>query len=52
MTDGEFSLAQYQQFLADNAESIAAFGSHQAAAFNAERQAWAQAGEFRGQRAS
>ncbi len=52
MTDGEFSLAQYQRFLADNAESIADFGSHQATAFNAERQAWAQAGEFRGQRAS
>ena len=46
ITDGEFKLASYQQFLADNAPSIAEFRSRQSAAFEAERRAWAAAGEF------
>jgi len=46
ITDGEFKLAEYQRFLADNASSIAEFRSRQSAAFEAERQAWAAAGEF------
>jgi len=45
-TEGTFALADYQKFLADNAESIAGFRATQAAAFEAERQAWAAAGEF------
>ncbi|MET9000896.1 urea carboxylase [Amycolatopsis sp. NPDC004169] len=45
-TEGTFALADYQKFLADNAESIAGFRAAQAAAFEAERQAWAAAGEF------
>ncbi|WP_284745273.1 urea carboxylase [Amycolatopsis sp. RTGN1] len=45
-TDGTFKLAEYQKFLADNAESIAGFRATQAAAFEAERRAWAAAGEF------
>ncbi|MEV6826726.1 urea carboxylase [Amycolatopsis sp. NPDC051102] len=45
-TEGSFALADYQKFLADNAESIAGFRATQAAAFEAERQAWAAAGEF------
>jgi urea carboxylase len=43
---GEFTLADYQRFLADNAENIASFRTKQTAAFDAERQAWAAAGEF------
>ena len=39
--------AGYRDFLADNAESIAAFRQQQAVAFAAERQAWDRAGEFR-----
>ncbi|SFW89293.1 urea carboxylase [Amycolatopsis australiensis] len=46
VTDGSFALADYQKFLGDNAGSIAAFRATQAAAFEAERQAWAAAGEF------
>ncbi|WP_372668123.1 urea carboxylase [Amycolatopsis kentuckyensis] len=45
-TDGTFKLAEYQKFLADNADSIAGFRATQAAAFDAERRAWAAAGEF------
>jgi urea carboxylase len=45
-TDGTFKLAEYQRFLADNAEGIAGFRATQAAAFEAERRAWAAAGEF------
>ncbi|WP_329049499.1 urea carboxylase [Amycolatopsis sp. NBC_01488] len=45
-TDGSFKLAEYQRFLADNADSIAGFRATQAAAFEAERRAWAAAGEF------
>jgi urea carboxylase len=44
--DGEFSLAEHQRFLADNADSIAAFRAKQGAAFGAERDAWEAAGEF------
>ncbi|KUP97133.1 urea carboxylase [Thermobifida cellulosilytica] len=43
---GKFALAEYERFLADNAESIAEFQRRQAAAFAAEREAWAAAGEF------
>jgi urea carboxylase len=43
---GEFALAGYQRFLADNAEDIASFRAKQTAAFDAERRAWAAAGEF------
>ncbi|MDT7726765.1 MAG: urea carboxylase [Actinomycetota bacterium] len=46
ITDGEFALADYQRFLADNAEDIAAFRATQTSAFSAERDAWAAAGEF------
>ncbi|MFI5586763.1 urea carboxylase [Amycolatopsis sp. NPDC051758] len=45
-TDGSFVLADYQKFLADNADSIAGFRATQSAAFEAERRAWAAAGEF------
>jgi urea carboxylase len=46
ITPGTFSLAEHERFLADNAESIAAFREQQAAAFASERAAWAAAGEF------
>ena len=46
IADGEFSMAEYERFLAANDESIAAFRAQQAEAFSAERQAWDQAGEF------
>nr|WP_042188873.1 urea carboxylase [Kibdelosporangium sp. MJ126-NF4]CEL18512.1 Urea carboxylase [Kibdelosporangium sp. MJ126-NF4]CTQ97996.1 Urea carboxylase (EC 6.3.4.6) [Kibdelosporangium sp. MJ126-NF4] len=46
ITDGEFALADYERFLTDNAESIAEFRARQSVAFEAERQAWAAAGEF------
>jgi urea carboxylase len=46
VTDGTFSLAEHQRFLADHADSIADFRSRQSAAFGAERAAWAAAGEF------
>ncbi|MEA5366015.1 urea carboxylase [Amycolatopsis sp., V23-08] len=46
VTDGSFVLADYQKFLSDNASSIADFRATQTAAFEAERQAWAAAGEF------
>ncbi|TYB66751.1 urea carboxylase [Nonomuraea sp. PA05] len=44
--DGSFSLAEHERFLAANAASIAAFRATQAAAFEAERRAWEEAGEF------
>ena len=44
--DGTFSLAEYQKFLGENAESIAEFRARQGAAFGAERDAWEAAGEF------
>ncbi len=46
ITDGTFSLAEHDRFLADNAEDIAAFRAQQATAFGAERAAWERAGEF------
>ncbi|MGW5264654.1 5-oxoprolinase/urea amidolyase family protein [Microbispora sp. NPDC004025] len=44
--EGVFRLADYRRFLAEHAESIAAFRDRQAAAFAAERAAWQAAGEF------
>jgi urea carboxylase len=41
-----FTLAAHLDFLAAEADSIAAFRARQAAAFAAEREAWAAAGEF------
>jgi urea carboxylase len=41
-----FTLARHLDFLAAEADSIAAFRARQAAAFAAEREAWAAAGEF------
>ncbi len=40
-----FSLADYESFLAVNADSIAAFKRRQQAAFEAERERWAAAGQ-------
>ena len=42
----EFRLADYRAFLADNAESIAAFQNSREAAFNEERAEWQRNGEF------
>jgi urea carboxylase len=44
--EGTFSLAEYQAFLSEQAESIAEFRATQQAAFSAERDAWEAAGEF------
>jgi urea carboxylase len=44
--DGEFSYAEYRDFLVREADDIAAFRAVQARAFGAERDAWAAAGEF------
>ncbi|HWH95977.1 MAG TPA: urea carboxylase [Baekduia sp.] len=44
--DGSFTLAAHLAFLERETESIAAFRARQAAAFGAERAAWAAAGEF------
>ncbi|MEU6324578.1 urea carboxylase [Streptomyces sp. NPDC047009] len=44
--EGSFSLAEYQRFLAENADSVAEFRAQQSAAFDAERTAWEVAGEF------
>ena len=41
----ELRLADYQQFLAEEADSIAAFRSHQRAAFDAERERWIASGQ-------
>lgn len=41
-----FSLKQYNEFLRSHAEDIAAFKTKQQAAFTAERERWAVAGEF------
>ncbi|MDO9433850.1 5-oxoprolinase/urea amidolyase family protein [Hydrogenophaga sp.] len=43
--DGTFSLKDYRRFLADNGASIADFKSKQQAAFEAERERWAAAGQ-------
>jgi urea carboxylase len=42
--EGSFSLADYQRYLADNADSIAEFKQGQQAAFEAERERWRLAG--------
>jgi len=42
----EFRLADYRAFLADNAESIAAFQAQREAAFDEERAEWQRSGEF------
>jgi len=42
----EFRIADYRAFLADNAESIAAFEARRNAAFAAERADWERRGEF------
>jgi urea carboxylase len=44
--DGSFTLADHLAFLEREAAPIAAFREQQAAAFGAERAAWAAAGEF------
>ena len=41
-----FRLRDYQKFLADNAAEIAAFKTHQQAAFEAERQRWIDSGQL------
>ncbi len=41
-----FRLAEHRQFLAENASEIETFGDAQRAAFDEERQRWAEAGEF------
>ncbi|WP_072804974.1 5-oxoprolinase/urea amidolyase family protein [Rhodococcoides yunnanense] len=46
ITEGSFSLAEHEKFLAANTESIDAFRATQAVAFDAERSAWSAAGEF------
>ncbi len=43
--DGSFSLKEYRRFLAENDASIAAFKATQQAAFEAERERWAAAGQ-------
>jgi len=42
--DSVFRLAEYRRFLADNAQGIAAFKTRQQAAFELERQRWADQG--------
>ncbi|MEV8563543.1 urea carboxylase [Streptomyces sp. NPDC051917] len=44
--EGTFSIAEYNAFLAREADSIAAFRRRQNAAFDAEKQRWREAGEF------
>ncbi|MFJ3671853.1 5-oxoprolinase/urea amidolyase family protein [Streptomyces sp. NPDC090106] len=44
--EGTFSLAGYQEFLAEHADSIGEFRARQQTAFAAERDAWEAAGEF------
>ncbi|GAA3389054.1 urea carboxylase [Cryptosporangium minutisporangium] len=44
--DGTFSLADYQAFLTENADSIAEFRTRQSAAFEAEKERWRASGEF------
>ena len=44
--DGSFALAAHRAFLDANADSIAAFRERQGAAFTAEREEWAAAGEL------
>ncbi len=44
--EGEFRLADYDEFLTANSESIAGFRARQAEAFTAERNSWRAAGEL------
>lgn len=44
--EGRFALAEYEDFLAAEADSIEAFRRTQQAAFSAEKDAWRAAGEF------
>ena len=44
--ESEFRLADYRNFLADNADNITSFESTRQAAFDAERGAWQASGEF------
>jgi urea carboxylase len=44
--EGEFSMAEYQAFLAEHREGIDAFEARRRAAFDDERRAWEEAGEF------
>ncbi|MGW0422945.1 5-oxoprolinase/urea amidolyase family protein [Streptomyces sp. NPDC003015] len=44
--EGTFSLAEYQTFLAEHADSITEFRTCQQTAFAVERDAWEAAGEF------
>ncbi|WP_016693068.1 urea carboxylase [Rhodococcus rhodochrous] len=46
ISDGTFALADHLRFLEDNADSIDAFHAAQSRAFDAEKQAWLEAGEF------
>jgi urea carboxylase len=43
--EAHFNLAEYERFLAENANDIAGFKSRQQAAFEAERERWAIAGQ-------
>lgn len=45
MEEGVFSLRAYRRFLAEQADGIAAFRAQQRAAFGAERERWAAAGQ-------
>ncbi|MFI7580900.1 urea carboxylase [Kocuria kalidii] len=44
--EGEFSMAEHEAFLAEHREDIDAFETRRRAAFDVERQAWEDAGEF------
>ncbi|MBS9375663.1 urea carboxylase [Rhodococcus sp. B50] len=46
ISDGTFALADHLRFLEDNADSIDAFHAVQSRAFEVEKQAWRDAGEF------
>lgn len=46
ITEGEFSMAEYAEFLTAHEPSIAEFRARQLTAFEAERQAWVTSGEF------
>jgi urea carboxylase len=46
LVDDDFALADHQRFLAEHADSIAAFRERQRTAFGVERAAWEAAGEF------
>ncbi|MCD2112262.1 urea carboxylase [Rhodococcus rhodochrous] len=46
ISDGIFALADHLRFLEDNVDSIDAFHAAQSRAFDSEKQAWLEAGEF------